>query len=172
MTAENFDQSIVSNSKLYMLRCLIAMAHADGVFCDLEREYITTMMDRLPLKPEQRSTLENDFITPQDVGDLFRHINDPRFRGQVVYFARLMAFKDGNLHPKEQELLEYLHLMAVDGLDMDAIRIQAREATQAELFVHDIEIDKNRPTKGGHIIPWLKWLDEILLALGIDAMKD
>ncbi len=171
MTQENFEQDHVSNSKFYMLRCLIAMAHADGVFCDMEREYITGMMERIPLSAEQRSTLESDFDNPQEIGDLFRHINDPRFRGQVVYFARIMAFKDGHLHPSEQEILDHLHLLATDGLDMDAIRADVKKAVDAEMFIHDIEIDKNRPVKGGHVIPYFQWLDELLLALGIDVMR-
>ena len=171
MTQNSFEQDHVSNSKLYMLRCLIAMAHADGVFCDLERAYIASMMNHLPLTEEQRSILESDLDTPQEIGDLFRHINDPRFRGQVVYFARIMAYKDGELHPKEEELLEHLHLMATEGLDMDAIRAQAKQALDAELFIHDIQLNENRPTKGDHTIPYFQWLDEVLITLGIDVMR-
>ncbi len=171
MTQENFEENQVSNSKLYMLRCLIAMAHADGIFCDQERAYIVKMMDRIPLSDEQQTTLENDFDHPQEIGDLFRHINDPRFRGQVVYFARIMAFKDGNLHPNEQQILDHLHLMATDGLDMDGIRADVKKAVATEMMLHDIEIDKNRPMKGGHFIPYFQWLDELLLALGIDLMR-
>lgn len=171
MAQENFEKDHVSTSKLYMMRCLIAMAHADGVFCDLERAYISGMMNHLPLTKEQRDTLESDFNTPQSVGDLFRHINDPRFRGQVVYFARLMAFKDGQLHPNEEELLSHLHLMATEGLDMDSIRAEAKKVTEDKLFLHDIKTDENRPVKGGHIIPYFQWLDELLLAIGIDVMR-
>lgn len=172
MAQENFDQDNVSNSKLHMLRCLIAMAHADGVVCDKEMAYISALMNRLPLTEEQRDTLESDLTKPQDVGYLFAQINDPRYRGQVVYFARIMAYKDGNLHPSEQELLDRFHAMATDGLDMDSIREKAKNAVEAELFVHDITIDEDRVTKHGHIIPYFQWLDEILLAIGIDLMKD
>lgn len=172
MAQENFEQDNVSNSKFHMIRCLIAMAHADGVICDEERAYISALMNRLPLKDDQRDTLENDLTHAQDVGYLFARINDPRYRGQVVYFARLMAYKDGNLHPSEQELLDRLHAMATDGLDIETIRADAKRAVEKELFIHDISIDKNRVTKHGHFIPYFQWLDEILLAIGIDLMKD
>lgn len=171
MTRENFAEDHVSHSKFCMIRCLVSVAHADGVFCDEEREYVTGMMNRIPLSSEQRATLEADFRTPQDVADLMRQINDPRFRGQVVYFARLMAHKDGVLHPKEAEIIDHLHLQATEGLDMEAIRAKAQEVANAKLAAHDIEIDQNRPVKGGHIIPYFQWLDEILLALGIDLMR-
>ena len=166
-----FGEENVGTSKFYMLRCIIAMAHADGVVCDEEIAYMSAIMNRIPLNDEQRDTLENDFLEKQNISTLFAHINEPSYRGQVVYFARLMAYKDGDLHPSEQELLDRLHKMATDGLDIETIRADAKKAVEAELFIHDIEINENRPTKHGHIIPYLQWLDEILLALGIDLMK-
>ncbi len=172
MAHENFDQDNVSNSKLHMIRCLIAMAHADGVICDEERAYISALTNRLPLSDEQRDILEDDLTRSQDVGALFTQINDPRYRGQVVYFARLMAHKDGNLDPSEQDLLDRLHAMATDGLDIDSIREKAKKAAEAELFVHDISIDEDGITKHGHRIPYFQWLDEVLLAIGIDLLKD
>lgn len=166
------DNKTVSNSKFYMLRCLIAMAHADGIVTDAEIAYISGIMNRIPLSAEQRSVLENDFETPQDIGNLLRHINDPVYRGQLPYFARILAFKDGHLHPAEKELLDKMHAYAVDGLDMDAIRKEARKAVDAEMLLHDISIQNNRPVKGHHIIPWFQWFDELLLKLGIDLLRD
>ncbi len=170
MTQENIENNKVSIGKFYMLRCLIVMAHVDGKICEDERAYMSALMNRLYLKDEQRNILEDDFKNQQDIGDLFRHINDPRYRGQVVYFARLMAHKDGILAPSEQDLLDHLHAMATNGLDIESIRADAQKATAAELLIHDIEINENRPTKHGHFIPYLQWLDEILLSIGIDFM--
>ncbi len=170
--AEDFEKNIVSNSKLYMLRCVIAMAHADGIIAPEERAYVTAIMNRIPLTPEQRQTLENDFDHAQDMSDLFRHINDPRYRSQVSYFARLMAFKDGVLHPSEQELLDRLHAMTTAGLDIKAIKADVQKAVTAEMNLHDIKVDQNRPTRGGHFIPWFELLDEFLLRIGIDLMRD
>ncbi len=167
MAHEDFDHNIVSTSKFYMLRCLVAMAHADGEVCDEERAYIDGFSSRLPLSDEQNKILHDDLETPQDVGDLFRHINDPRYRGQVCYFARLMAYKDGVLDPSEQELLDRLHLMATDGLDMDAIRADVHAATSMKMAEHDIKIDENRPQGG-----LFGLFDSLLLSNGIDLMKD
>ncbi len=82
-----------------------------------------------------------------------------------------MAYKDGTLDPSEQELLDRMHALATDGLDIEIIRGEAQKAVRMELLIHDIKIDKGRPTKHGHPIPYFQWLDEILLALGIDLMK-
>lgn len=172
MAQEQMNTDHVSNSKFYMLRCIVAMAHADGIITDEERAYVSALTNRLPLTDEQRNTIETDLGVAQDVADLFRYINDPRYRGQVVYFARLMAHKDGHLDPSEQDLLDRLHALATDGLDMDQIRSDVKKAVEADLTIHDIKIDENRPKKGAHFIPWMQWLDEVLLAVGIDILRD
>lgn len=172
MVQENFDRDFVSTSKFYMLRCLIAMAHADEIVTDEERAYISALTSRIPLNDEQRSILDTDLIKAQSIADLLPHINDPRFRGQLVYFARLMAYKDGVLDPSEQDLLDKMHAFAMDGLDMDAIRVDVQKAVNTKMALHDIQMDAGRPTKRGHMIPWFQWLDELLLHAGIDLMRD
>lgn len=167
MTQENFDKDTVSTSKLNMLRCLIAMAHADGTVCDEERAYMHALISRLPLTTEQKKTLEDDLSTKQDIGYLFAHINDPRYRGQVVYFARIMAYKDGTLEPSEQELLDRLHAMATDGLDIESIRADAQKAAAVELNAHDISIDQYRPEGGIFGL-----FDRMMLYIGIDLVDD
>lgn len=167
MTQENFDKDIVSNSKFHMLRCVIAMAHQDGEVCDEERAYMTAMSRHLPLSDEQRGILMGDLDTAQDVADMFKNINEPKYRGQVCYFARLMAFKDGVLDPSEQELLDKLHSMATSGLDMDAIRADAQAAVGMRMAQHDINIDKFRPQGG-----LFGLFDQMLMAMGVDLMKD
>lgn len=167
MAQENFDKDVVGTSKFYMLRALIAMAHADGVVCDEERAYMYALMSRLPLTEEQRSTLEEDLNKKQNVEDLLRYINEPKYRGQLPYFARLMAFKDGELHPSEDALLAKMHLAATDGLDMDAIRAEVQTATQYEMNAHDIEIDKIRPQGG-----LFGAFDKLMLSMGVDLLRE
>ena len=67
---ENFDRDVVGTSKFYMLRCIIAMAHADGIVTEEEIAYASALMNRLPLTDEQRSILENDLDEAQDIDDL------------------------------------------------------------------------------------------------------
>lgn len=160
----------VVTSKFYMLRCIVAIAHADGVVCDEEHAYIAALMNRLPLTIEQRSRLEKDFDEPQRIEELFRYINDPKFRSQVLYFCRLMAYKDGNLHPKEEEMLERIHALTTDGLDIEAIKKEVKEVVTHELAMHDVKISEHRPRRGEHGIPYMQLLDEGLLAMGIDLM--
>lgn len=167
MRTQPFGQTEVGNSQFYMIRCVIAMAHADGDVSAEERAYADALIDRMPFNAEQTAILHADLLQPQDVSDLLRYINDPKFRGQVVYFARLMAYKDGNLHPSEDELLHYLHLSVTQNLDMDAIRAQVKEEVAKELNLHDLKLDANRPVGG-----LFGLLDRFMLTCGIDLMRE
>lgn len=167
MQQHPFGQPEVGTSQFYMIRCVFAMAHADGAVSAEERAYADTLIDRMPFNVEQIAILHKDLHSPQDVSDLMRYINEPKFRGQVIYFARLMAFKDGNLHPDEDQLLHYLHLSVTQNLDMDAIRAQVRDEVQKELMEHDTGIDSVRPSSGLSGI-----LDRFLVFCGIDLMDE
>ena len=169
MTDSIVDQDYVPTSKFYMFRCMIVMAHADGVFCEQERAYMYALMNHqhVPLTDEQYATLEGDMESPQSLEELLPHINDPKYRGQLVYFARLMAAKDGQIDADEEALLNLLHAYAVDGLDIDAIRAQAQEAAAYSLNEHDIYIDKIRPNSGLFGV-----FDRIMMSLGVDLMRD
>jgi uncharacterized membrane protein YebE (DUF533 family) len=162
----------VSTSKFYMLRCVVAMAHADGVVTDAEIAYISSILNRLSLTPEQRKTFNADFKKAQKVEELLPYINEPKFRGQAVDFARIMAFKDGVLHPSEEEMLKKLHAAAMDGIDMDALRKTVKENVAKEMNLHDIEVRKAGAFKDGHAIPYFQVFDEILLNNGIDLLKE
>lgn len=164
------DKQPTSHSKFYMLRCVIAMAHADGVVTEAEIAYISAIMNRIHLTPEQKQTLNDDLYNKQDVADLIREINDPTYRGQILYFARLMAFKDGNLSPSEQDLFDKIHTIVTDGLDMDNIRAEAKKIAYEDTLLHTIKVQENRPTRDKHIISWFQLLDEALLAVGIDLL--
>ena len=145
MTRETFENEYVGTSKFYMLRCLISVAHADGIINEDERNYINKLKQRLPLNDEQKQILSDDLERPQDMRYLFKHINDPRYRGQACYFARLMAFKDGKLNASEKVYLDRLHAMATTGLDMPTIRKNARVATHQKMVANDIISDQNKP---------------------------
>ena len=167
MAQENFDKDQVSTSKFYMLRCIIAMAHADGNVCDEERAYMSALMSRIPLSEEQTELLHDDMNHQKSVDVLLPYINDPKYRGQLPYFARIMAFKDGILHPDEEALLEKMHTHAIEGLDIDAIRAEAHKAATFELNLHEINIDTYRPNGG-----LFGLFDRLMLAMGFDLIRD
>lgn len=167
MQEHAFGQSDVGTSQFYMFRCVIAMAHADHIVTKEEHDYVMGFIKRLPFTAEQKSILLSDLEEKQDAAGLLSHINDPKYRGQLVYFARLLAYKDGNLHPKEEELLKYFQAAISDTIDIDGIRASVHDEVQRELILEDIEKDSARPEKG-----FSGLLDRFMLFCGIDLMDE
>lgn len=159
----------IGHGQFYMWRCIIAIAHADGVMHEAEREYLNRIianMDRTGgLTDEQKKTFAADMEEAQDISELLRNINDPQWRGQLIYFGGLLARADGELHPDEDLLLKKLHADHMASLDMDSIRSAATAAVKNETFLHDLEMSEIRPQKGLSAI-----LDAFLLHLGIDIL--
>lgn len=157
--------------KFYMWRCIVAMAHADGLIHEQEETYLNRIFDNMKQRaglPENHyRILRDDLENPQDVGRLLPYINDPQYRSQVVYFARLLAYKDGELHPSEEQLLHKLHAQVTQGLDMDAIREEVRYNVQQDLVIHEGAMDSQRPTDG-----LFGLIDQIALHFGIDLMDE
>lgn len=163
------DNQTVSHSKYTMLRCLIALAHADGVLHEEEITYISAIMNRIPLSDEQRSQLEADFDTPQDLFTLLTEINEPTYRSQVAYFGRILTYKDG-LHPKEEEILNKLEETLRSEVNIDEVRENVQREVNKVLIEHDISIAENRLKQGKHFLSWFYLLDRLLLKLGIDLL--
>ena len=102
--------SISIDEKFSMLRCLVAIAHADKQMSAPEVTYLKSFIDRLPFSDEQRLQLGREMIQPQDVYALYTTITNPSVRAQILYFGRVLAYRDGVLHPSEEQMLSHLHL--------------------------------------------------------------
>lgn len=158
-----------STNKLYMWRCVVAMAHADDLMHENEQAYLLRMFSnmkaRAGLTGEQENILRDDVDNPKDIAKLLPHIVDPVYRSQVIYFARLLAYKDGVLQGEEEVLLEKLHAYIMDGVDINAVRAEVRQHVAAEMLEHEIETDSGRPKSG-----IARLLDRLALQFGIDLM--
>lgn len=108
-------QKPIGESQFNMIRCVLAVAHADGEIHEEERAYINKMTSRLDLSNDQCAIIDEDFETPQDVIELFDSIKDPNYKSQVIYFVRLMIWKDGELDPNEEVILKKLQQHASKG---------------------------------------------------------
>lgn len=101
-----------SKSKLYMWRTIIVIAHADGNVCGDERIYLENVFERLrdttDITDEQYDRLLQDLNEKQDILDMLSQIEDPRYKGQVMHFAQLLAAKDGVICQDEQRLLNQI----------------------------------------------------------------
>lgn len=160
----------VSTSMFYMWRCVICIAHADGMIHADELTYLRRIfgnMDRAyGLSDEQKEILEDDLHKEKRIADLLPYINDPYFRSQLIYFGGLLAHADGDLHPSEETLLKKLRADQLASLDMGQIRHDVHEAVTSEMFMYDLKMQKIRPQA---LLPSI--LDAFLLHMGIDIYE-
>jgi uncharacterized membrane protein YebE (DUF533 family) len=146
---------------------VIALAHADGMVQQGEREYLSRVFGNMSLTDEQRRIFHTDMAEAQDIAQLLSHINEPEWRGQLVYFAGLLARADGVLAPQEDHLLKKLRADQMSGLDMEQIRADVRKAIADEMFLHDLKMSELRPQGGLSAV-----VDGLLLRLGIDILEN
>ncbi len=163
----------VGHNMLTMWRCIIAVAHADGVVSPAERSYLTNvfqkMEERRGLTAEQKHILLADIEQPQDIAVLLPQINDPVYRAQLIDFARVLAYKDG-LHPSEDVLLKKLHANVLNHVDLDRVKAQVQGAVAADMRHHDVKLSANRPQADeGYGLS--AYIDDLLLKLGIDLVE-
>lgn len=157
----------LGTGQFYMWRCVIALAHADGMVQQGERDYLSRIFGNMNLSDEQRRIFHADMAEAQDIAQLLTHINEPEWRGQLVYFAGLLARADGVLDPQEDHLLKKLRADQMSSLDMDQIRADVKKAVANEMFQHDLKMSTLRPQGGLAAI-----IDSLLLRLGIDILEN
>jgi uncharacterized membrane protein YebE (DUF533 family) len=154
------------HEKVTMLRCLIALAYADGAVTEQEEVFIRGFLNKIPFLAHQKEQIDKDFLTPQDFWDLFYPINNPILRASVFDFCLILAHKDGVLHPSEKDILDRLHVRIIEGIDFDHIRTEARAVIERDMTSHDVKIDENRPVSG---ISY--YIDHVFLKMGIDLLR-
>jgi uncharacterized membrane protein YebE (DUF533 family) len=126
----------MTESRFFMWRAIFAMAHADGVVTDDEQEFMDEYLGSLPLSAAQKETLAGDVKTPQDVTEMFANITAQSDRAQFFYFARLLAWSDGDFDAQEKVIIEKLKLPHISSLDMEAVSKSVRDS--ASLVAEDL----------------------------------
>ena len=111
----------VSESQFYMWRTVFAMAHADHVVTEDERQFMHRILCEERFSAEQRGVLERDMETPQDVSDMFMQIGEQEDRSRFFYFARMMCWSDGNFDEQEQKIMLALKSIHVRNIDFDKV---------------------------------------------------
>ncbi len=141
-----------NSDTLHMWRCVVAMAHADGIMCDEECTYLeelfSTMKNASNLSEEHYQTLMDDLDTAPDAAEMLSLIEEPELRGQAIYFARLLAYKDGEFHPNEEALLEKMNLSATQNIDVEALRTEVREHAATQRALRESEMEELRAQTG------------------------
>ena len=103
-----FDKGPVTESQFYMWRAIFAMAHADHVVTNEEKQFMNRVLNEVNFSELQEETLRGDIEEAQDIGEMFVMIESQHDRSRFFYFARMLTWCDGDFDEQEQKILTEL----------------------------------------------------------------
>jgi tellurite resistance protein len=161
----------VSDSMFYMWRCIIVMAHADGVIHDKEQEFFDKVFANMgrvyALTQEHLDTFAADLKKAQDIDTLLPYVKDVEFRSLLLYFSQVVAWIDGNLSQDESELLKKLHTAFGKAPETGEVMAKIRLDIADQMFKRKSDLVQQKHLERN---PLFYALDALLLRLGIELL--
>ncbi|MCB1529907.1 MAG: TerB family tellurite resistance protein [Rhodospirillales bacterium] len=130
----------LSNSRFYMWRAVVAMAHADGVVTPQEIHFLQDSVKDIEMSEGQIQVLMADLGTPQDIYMMFSQITDPRDKKDFFKFARVLSWSDGDFDAQEKHIVETLEKIHMD----ESSRLLLRES---KMEIQEIPLEADQWTK-------------------------
>jgi len=159
----------VSDSMFNMWRCIIMVAHADGVIHEKESEFFekifASMAKVYALTEAHHLTWQQDLETAQNIDALLPKVTDPEFKSMLLYFSQVVAWVDGNLSPDESALLKKLHNSLMPNAPTEKIMAEIR-ADIANKVMTRKETEKTLQRN-----PLFFALDALLIRMGVDLIE-
>jgi tellurite resistance protein len=159
----------MDESLFNMWRCVVCIAHADGIVQPEERAYLEKIFQNLQrvhgMSPTQKVTLMADLETPQNLADLLPKVTDPQYRGQLLYFGTILAHADGTVTEDEERVLEMLRAQQMEDIDAEKLREEIRKDMEAHRADLEKELEEIQSAGDGGS-PVVRTLRRMLEKLG------
>jgi len=104
-----------------MWRAVVALTHADDVVMPEEKEFIRRFYNTVPFTNDQKHQLEAELRDAQEITEIFPLVTDARDRAELIYFARMMFWSDGDYARQEAAILHQLKGEVLEKLDLDEL---------------------------------------------------
>jgi uncharacterized tellurite resistance protein B-like protein len=131
---------VLNDSLFSMWRCVIAVAHVDGLMHEKELAHFEKMFKHLEagfaVTKEQHDCFAEDLKKAQEMGKLLPRVTDPEQRCLLVNFAHVVAHVDGELHPNEAALLAMLDKAVPETAETIKIRDEIRRDIVRQMAQH------------------------------------
>ncbi len=99
---------MIGEQEFIKWRCLVALAHADGIVQDEEASFIEKHLANVSLSSEQAAILEQDLASPQKLRLLHEGLVDSAQSRHLIQLAFELFWVDLDFHKAEQKLFMYL----------------------------------------------------------------
>lgn len=160
-------------SKFFMLRSLIAIAHIDGRLHPSEIEYIREIVELDDFAEDERKIIENCFQRPEDIALLAPKIVDTEEKIKLLYFAHILVYVDQELHPTEKDVITRLHYYFAkdENIDVDFIKKTTQMFLERHGYISSNNEAEMPPTENiNDPVQWFKVYDELMADIGYEAM--
>jgi uncharacterized membrane protein YebE (DUF533 family) len=143
-------KTAVTESQFYMWRTLFAVAHADDIVTSEEVRYLSEALSDIPFSEEQKTVLQQDISTRQDIEEMFDKITDAKDQAAFFNFARQLVWVDGDYGEAEQKIMLKLKQSHIKNVDVDHLvgKIELSLETEAAPS-YDLAQGSKRKAKGG-----------------------
>ena len=118
----------VSESRFNMWRTVIALVHADHVVTEEERALAEGYLENVPFSEDQKSVLQQDLETAQDIDALFLSITEPDDQSEFFALARVMVWCDGDFDQQEEAIFDRLKDIQMGRIDPEALRAMVQNS--------------------------------------------
>lgn len=160
----------MNESLFNMWRCIVCIAHADGIIQPEERIYLENIFQNMQrvhgMTPTQKVTLLADLETPQNLSGLLPKVTDPQYRGQLLYFGTLLAHADGVLTEDEERVLDMLRAQQMEDIDADNLREEIRKDMEEHRAELERELEEIKRQSDGRS-PVVRAIGRVLDKLGL-----
>jgi uncharacterized tellurite resistance protein B-like protein len=158
----------LDGSLFSLMRTIIAVAHADGKIHDDEMDHMGKLLYSIgrvyTMTPQQMGTFERDLAKSPNVEITLMGVSDPQQRCMILNFANIITRIDGELHPKENDLIKKLQSLIADTPENRRIRDEIQKSVMQEMAA--FASDTQQGEKKGGMSTYV--LRALLKRLGIE----
>lgn len=150
----------ISKSRYTMWRAIIALAHADHVITQEEKDFIMKKLESLPFSTEQRTQLLEDMEESPDIEALLPDITEPVDRSMLVYYGRLLVWSDGEYALQEEKLLKLMNMNALSQVDMEQALSESRD--YARQYADGYARSREEESEHGPLLTPFRWIHDFI----------
>ena len=105
-----------------------------------EQAFIHKFFETVPFSEAQKQQLFDELENAADINEIYPKITSPEDRGELILFARMMCWADGDFHHQEEEILEKINEKVLNKVDLDHLMHEtqqyADEAAKRRAEIH------------------------------------
>ncbi len=137
----------ISESRFYMWRCVVGIAHADGVVTPHELSFINDYIKHLNFSQGQLDIIGEDLREPKDIYQMFACIEEAEDKRDFFALARALSWCDGDYDAQEELIIGRLAKQSLLSENQEALEDSRELTNEIELCDNQWQFKTERSKK-------------------------